>query len=89
MLITNLILLSLLLAIVVFVGKEYETRYPFYADYLNNDKKSTWIQQIRAGTFVLLDSSTDIIYPGSRDKAIAYRKHKQVLTQEPNTRPAE
>ena len=77
---TVLILLGLLLAAFVLIGREFEERYPGYVDYKTNDK-STIAQQMRTGAFITIDYVSDLIWPGSRDHAIRYKQTRQTPEQ--------
>lgn len=73
---TTVIALALLVGIVIFIGRELEVHYPEYTDYVEKDGKSTVVQQLRAGAFVLLDYGSDLVFPGSRDKVLQYKRNK-------------
>lgn len=72
---TTLILLALLVGAVIFIGRELEERYPEYVDYAH-PRKSTVVQQLRAGTFVALDYASELAFPGSREKALEYKRNR-------------
>lgn len=77
---TTIIALALLVGIIIFVGRELEVHYPEYTDYVEKGGKSTIVQQLRAGAFVLLDYGSDLIYPGSRDNMLQYKRNKGIKT---------
>lgn len=76
--ITTIGLILLVVGLIVFIGREFQARYPQYADYVGPDKQSTPVQQARAGGFVVLDFASDLAFPGSREKAREYKKSKTV-----------
>lgn len=82
---TTVLLLVSLLGILVFVGREFEERYPAYVDYKEGDK-TTLVQQLRAGAFVALDYASDVAFPGARSRAISYKQQKRTAEQENQAR---
>lgn len=79
------VLIALLCGILIVLGREYEERYPKNCDYLSGNQPSTLVQQLRVGTFLAMDSATEMIWPGSREKAIylkRFRKTKQEMLNE-------
>lgn len=77
---TLVILIVLLLATFVFVGKEFEERYPSYVNYKDGDKTSI-VQQMRAGSFIVLDYVGDMLWPGDKDQAIYYKRAKKTAAE--------
>lgn len=75
---TTIIALALLVGIIIFIGRELEVHYPDYTDYVEKGGKSTIVQQLRAGAFILLDYGSDLIYPGSREKMLLYKRNKGI-----------
>lgn len=81
----TIVLIALLCGVLIVLGREYEERFPHNCDYLHGGQTSTLVQQLRVGAFLALDSATDMIWPGSREKAIhlkRVRKTKQELLNE-------
>jgi hypothetical protein len=74
----TIILLAALLGVIIFIGRELEERYPEYADYAVKGTPTTIVQQLRAGTFVVLDYASEVAFPGSRNKAIQYKKDRKI-----------
>jgi hypothetical protein len=77
---TVIILLLVLAGIVILMGREFEIRYKKYADYTSHDKPSTLQDQARAGSFWLMDFASDVIFPGTRQSAISYKRDKVLVT---------
>lgn len=77
---TVLILLGLLLAAFVLIGREFEDRYPGYIDYKTGEK-STLVQQMRVGAFITIDYVSDLIWPGSREHAVRYKQTRKTPEQ--------
>lgn len=73
-LVFTVVLIALLCGVLVMLGREYEERYPKNCDYLADNKSSTLLQQLRVGTFLAMDSATELIWPGSREKAIYLKR---------------
>lgn len=69
----------LLVAVVVglfwMAGRDFEEEHPDYVDYRTNGKV-TFVQQMRAGAFVLFDRASDFSFPGSRRFAVAYKRRR-------------
>jgi hypothetical protein len=81
----TIILFALLVGVVIFVGRELELRYPKYADYAK-DAPSTILQQFRAGAFVILDYASEVVFPGSRENALTYKREKAQSVKTNNNR---
>lgn len=84
---TSVVLLTLLIGALIFIGREFEERYPNYVDYKDGEK-STIIQQLRSGAFVALDYASDILYPGTRGMAVRYKQSKRTYEQEQHQQAA-
>lgn len=76
----TIILMAMLVGIVIFVGRELELRYPKYTDYAKQQTPSTLLQQFRAGSFVILDYASEVVFPGSRENALRYKREKAQTT---------
>lgn len=79
-------LLVILAGLLIVIGREFEERYPAYIDFASESKPSTLVQQLRTGVFMAMDFGSDMIWPGSRHTAIAFKRARQTkeeLKQKP------
>lgn len=79
---TSVFLLVVLFGILLFVGSEFEDRYPSYATYLKNYGTKavvdgTYIQKVRAGAYIVLDYLSDLAWPGDTASANVYKRTKK------------
>lgn len=75
------LLLMLLCAVLIVIGREFEERNPKDCDYLNNGAQSTLLQQFRTGAFFAIDYASDMIWPGSREKAIYIKRMRKTKAE--------
>lgn len=78
---TVIILLGLLLAAFVLIGREFEERYAPYVDYKDENNRTTVLQQMRVGAFITMDYVSDLVWPGSREHAIRYKQTRKTPDQ--------
>lgn len=74
---TVIFLLGFLIFIIIIIGKEFEERCFEYVDYRSPSEKSTMQQQARVGGFIVFDYLSDVLWPGGRDRALAYKRSKK------------
>lgn len=72
-----LLLLAVLVGVLIVIGREYEERNPQACDFSSDKTPSTLVQQLRVGAFLAMDYGSDMVWPGSRNQAIALKRMRQ------------
>ena len=74
-----LLLVAILIALLI-VGDQASVRYPnYFASTSNLEGMQKRMEQLRIGAFVTLDAASDMAFPGTRDKALQYKKDKRSI----------
>lgn len=77
---SSLLLILFLVGALIFIGREFEIRYPTYIDY-KIDNKSSIKQQLRTGAYLVLDYLSDLAWPGKLERAYAFKHSKRTPEQ--------
>lgn len=77
---SSLLLILFLVGALIFIGREFEIRYPTYIDYKIDDKSSIK-QQLRTGAYLVLDYLSDLCWPGKLELAYAFKHSKRTPQQ--------
>lgn len=73
-----IVLLVVLLVVLLLVGQQSSARYPDnFKGAVHGEGMKRRMQEMRVGAFVALDTLSDMVYPGPRERMLEYKKTKR------------